>query len=97
MPNLLCAILCLFTVSCASLNEEGATAEIEKYRYNPGDTVYISMRNTLGEFSLLVDDNGNVTLPYIGELNAAGKTHCELEGFILDAYVPDYFRLMTVD
>ncbi len=40
--------------------------------------------------------DGHITLPSVGPIEAAGKTRGELEQAIHDAYVPNYYRALTV-
>ena len=44
------------------------------------DTVYICR----------VSDNGTITLPIVGQINAAGKNLAQIESVIIDAYYPEY-------
>lgn len=69
----------------------------EPYRFRIRDPVYISMPTTLGELNLMIDEKGNITLPYIDKLRAEGSSSSELEEAIIEAYVPDYFRAMSVN
>lgn len=39
-----------------------------------------------------VSENGTITLPIIGEIQAAGKTLAEIESAVIDAYHPRYAR-----
>ncbi len=43
-----------------------------------------------------IKDDGTITLPLIGAIKAAGKTPGELQKVITDAYVPDYYKRLTV-
>jgi protein involved in polysaccharide export with SLBB domain len=43
-----------------------------------------------------IKDDGTITLPLIGTIQAAGKTAGQLQKEIQDAYVPKYYRNMTV-
>jgi len=43
-----------------------------------------------------VKDDGTLTLPYIGSIQAEGKTPGELQKEIHDKYVPDYYARLTV-
>jgi len=41
-------------------------------------------------YSCRVNDEGNITLPILGEIPVAGKTVAEIEAMIVDAYYPKY-------
>jgi polysaccharide export outer membrane protein len=43
-----------------------------------------------------IKDDGNIDLPYIGSIQAAGKTRGQLQDDILTAYVPKFYRRLTV-
>ncbi len=43
-----------------------------------------------------IKDDGNITLPDIGAIKADGKTPGELQKAITDAYVPDYYKRLTI-
>ncbi len=43
-----------------------------------------------------IKDDGTLTLPLIGAVKADGKTSGELQKAITDAYVPDYYKRLTV-
>jgi polysaccharide export outer membrane protein len=42
-----------------------------------------------------IKEDGNITLPYIGAIQAAGKTAGELQTEIYDLYVPKYYIRLT--
>jgi polysaccharide export outer membrane protein len=63
------------------------------YTLGPGDRVKITIFNEpelSGEYQL--DGNGNIRLPLIGMMRAAGYTAGGLEGWIRAALVPNYVR-----
>lgn len=43
-----------------------------------------------------IKDDGTITLPLIGDIKALGKTPGEVQKTITDAYVPDYYKRLTV-
>jgi polysaccharide export outer membrane protein len=50
------------------------------------------------EFQLMVNERGNVVLPFIGEVGAAGRTSSELEREIQRAYIEqEIYRSVTVN
>lgn len=44
-----------------------------------------------------IRDDGNITLPYIGAVKAAGLTRAELQESILTNYVPRFYTRLTVN
>lgn len=79
--------------SVASLEGQPQT-----YRLRVGDAVAISFRGIPRPFEITeeVDENGYIKLQFIDRIRAVGLTSAELEDAIRDAYVPDYYRSMTV-
>lgn len=59
------------------------------YRLRPGDTIIISMRVPEGQqpVDATIDERGNIRMPYVSEIRAAGLTTSELEKAIQQAYV----------
>ncbi len=68
------------------------------YRLRSGDTLIIHLRTTqLEQIESLVDENGDVKLPFIGTVRAAGFTASELEDRIQKDYVEKkIYRYLTV-
>lgn len=68
------------------------------YRLRPGDTIVIHLRTTqLEQFEMIVDENGDVKLPYIGAVRAAGMTGSELENQIQSDYISKkIYKYLTV-
>ncbi len=74
-------------------------------RFAPGETVSISS-STGSELvtgpipattqSYLIADDGTITLPLIGTVQAAGKTPGELQRIITGLYVPQYYVRLAV-
>lgn len=74
--------------------EEGATSpEMTSYRLNPGDTMRISVwREEELERQVLVQPDGSISFPLIGQVRAEGRTAGELEAEIsqqLERFIPD--------
>jgi polysaccharide export outer membrane protein len=68
------------------------------YRLRSGDTLIIHLRTLqLEQIESLVDENGDVKLPLIGTVRAAGLTASELENKIQKDYIEKkIFRYLTV-
>ncbi len=68
------------------------------YRLRPGDTIVIHIRTVqLEQFEMIVDENGDVKLPYIGTVRAAGLTGSELENRVQSDYISKkIYRYLTV-
>ena len=74
--------------------EDGATSpEMATYRLNPGDTMQISVwREEELERQALVQPDGSISFPLIGQIMAEGRTAGELEAEIsqrLERFIPD--------
>jgi polysaccharide export outer membrane protein len=69
------------------------------YRLRSGDSVVIHLRTVqLEQFEMVIDENGEVKLPHIGGIGAAGLTGSELENRIQKAYIDQkIFRYLTVN
>ena len=71
-------------------------------RFHVGDQVSISVVASSGASDVLpaftgrIQDDGTITLPYIGSVTAVGKTAGELQKEIHDLYVPKYFPALSV-
>ncbi|MBM4154765.1 MAG: hypothetical protein FJ221_07010 [Lentisphaerae bacterium] len=68
------------------------------YRLRSGDTLIVHLRTTqLEQIESLVDENGDVKMPFIGTVRAAGLTASELENRIQKDYIEKkIYRYMTV-
>ncbi|HUA66706.1 MAG TPA: polysaccharide biosynthesis/export family protein [Alphaproteobacteria bacterium] len=77
----------------------------EEARFQPGETVNIS--STTGSElvsaaipstpqSYLIADDGTISLPLVGNVQAAGKTPGELQRIITSLYVPQYYVRLAV-
>lgn len=71
----------------------------QAYRLKKSDPIIVSFSGVPSPFTVedIVDEQGMITLPYIGAVVAAERTSSELEKFIHDLYVPDYYRYMNVN
>ena len=68
-------------------------------RFAIGDLVRVTFSGTIDVIQPheeRIKDDGTITLPLIGAVKADGKTPGELQKAITDAYVPDYYRRLTV-
>jgi polysaccharide biosynthesis/export protein VpsN len=66
---------------------------------HPGDALVINFSGVTdppaGQQDRIRED-GKITLPYIGDVQAAGKTRSELQKEITAGYVPQYFTRLNV-
>lgn len=69
------------------------------YRLRPGDSVIVVLRTVQSEqFEMVVDENGDIKLPYIGAVRAAGRTAREVEDQIQKLYIDGkIYRFITVN
>jgi protein involved in polysaccharide export with SLBB domain len=78
----------------------GATSETEiGGRFAIGDLVKVTFSGTIDVIQPheeRIKDDGTITLPLIGAIKAEGKTAGELQEAITRAYVPDYYKRLTV-
>jgi len=78
--------------------EQAASAVLP--RIAVGDTIMITFTGIPGEaqapFDKPITDDGSITLPDIGRIQAAGKTPGELEDYIHDQYVPKFYTHLGV-
>jgi protein involved in polysaccharide export with SLBB domain len=68
-------------------------------KFNYGDTVSVSFSGTLDippPHEEIIKEDGTITLPWIGAVQAVGKTAGELQTEIHDLYVPKYYVRLTV-
>jgi polysaccharide biosynthesis/export protein VpsN len=79
-----------------------ASAEtgITFYRFKSGDPVVIQLRGIYPKDESvedIIDEDGNVTIPLIGDILAAGKSTSQLEAEIARLYIDGgYYRTITV-
>lgn len=71
------------------------------YRFKSGDPVVIYLRGIYPKDEAvedIIDEDGNVTLPLIGDITAAGKSTSQLEADITRLYIDGgYYRTVTVN
>jgi len=78
-----------------SANESAADAA----RFHVGDTVVVSLSGLPVEIpphQEPIKEDGTITMPDIGKVQAAGKTAGELQNEIHDLYVPRFYTHLTV-
>ena len=81
---------------------EGGDAEgkddPEAYRFKPSDGVAVTISGIVSPQTVedIVDERGLISLPYVGQIQAEGRTASELEQVVHDAYVPAYYRFATI-
>jgi len=97
-----CGLLLLGLVlsGCSSLSPEDSTSgNPDAPRFHVGETVIVDLTGTadqIPEHSEPIKEDGTITLPYIGAVQAAGKTTGQLQNEILNLYVPKYYVRLTV-
>lgn len=69
--------------------------------FNVGDTVNVALSDAGPDFVpqtyiQIIKEDGTITLPLIGNIQAAGETVGELQTAIHDSYVPKYYVRLTV-
>lgn len=81
--------------------EEGSQAVVAVYRLQPGDPVIIHLRGIYPrdeQVEDIIDENGNMTIPHVGDIKAIGKSTAELEGDIRRLYIDGgYYKSITVN
>jgi polysaccharide export outer membrane protein len=70
-------------------------------RFSVGDTVNVALSDAGPDFipqtyAQIIKEDGTITLPLIGNIQAAGETAGELQTAIHDSYVPKYYVRLTV-
>jgi polysaccharide export outer membrane protein len=76
-----------------------ATHLVDVARFHVGETVAVTFSetpDTIPSHSEQIKEDGTITLPYIGKIQAAGKTAGELQNEIRNLYVPQYFVHLTI-
>lgn len=71
----------------------------EVARFHVGDTVSVVLSGvpeTMEPHQEPIKEDGTITMPYIGHVQAAGKTAGEVQNEIYDLYVPKFYRHITV-
>ncbi len=71
------------------------------YRFKSGDPVVVHLRGIYPKDEAvedIIDEDGNVTIPLIGDIPAAGKSTSQLEADITRMYIEGgYYRSITVN
>ncbi len=71
----------------------------EVARFHVGDTVTVSLTDLPSDIPMhteSIKEDGTITMPDIGHVQAAGKTAGELQNEIYNLYVPKLYRHLTV-
>ncbi len=99
------ALLALGLAGCATDKNVGLMDPPEQTgspilpRLSVGDSVTITLTglpNVLPPYDKLIADDGTISLPDIGTIQAAGKKPHELESYIHDQYVPKFYTHISV-
>ena len=72
---------------------------LEVARFHVGDTVAVTLTGLpelIEPHSEPIKEDGTITMPNIGHVQAAGKTAGELQNAIYNLYVPKFYRHLTV-
>jgi protein involved in polysaccharide export with SLBB domain len=76
-----------------------AYSTTEVARFHVGDTVMVTLTGppeVIEPHSEPIKEDGTITMPNIGHVQAVGKTAGELQNTIHDLYVPKYYRRLNV-
>lgn len=68
-------------------------------RFHVGDTIVVTLSGVPIEIpphQELIKEDGSITMPDIGKVQAAGKTAGEVQAEIYDQYVPRFYKHLTV-
>ena len=79
--------------------EDSAAGNPAVPRFHVGETVIVDLTGTadqIPEHSEPIKEDGTITLPYIGAVQAAGRTTGQLQNEIHNLYVPKYYVRLTV-
>ena len=101
---LILPLLAFLLGGCAGGNDAGLYDPQEERQgvqvpvFNVGDSIAITLDGpeVIPVHEEIIKENGCVTLAYIGEVKAAGKTAGELSEFITSKYVPSIYKRLTV-
>lgn len=76
----------------------GAPSSGLGYRLQCGDSIVVSLRaiSTPDNIEDVVDADGFINMPFLGNMHVAGRTTSEIEKLVHGRYVPDYYRQATV-
>ena len=82
-----------------SANESASESAADAARFHVGDTIIVSLTGLPEEIpphQEPIKEDGTITMPDIGKVQAAGKTAGELQNQIHDLYVPKFYTHLTV-
>src|SRR5208282_1456338 len=99
----------LLLAGCSSSSDEISFSDMsnppanesagEAARFHVGDTILVTLSGlpeTIEPHQEPIKEDGTVTMPDIGKVQAAGKTAGELQNAIHDLYVPRFYTHLTV-
>lgn len=99
--TLLLAMALAFMAGCQTMNPAGGkretnprlTTSITTAQLRPGDTLAVSLLGIPdpSNTNLQIDDQGFISLPYIGNITAGGLTTAELSRSIRETYIAKQF------
>lgn len=87
----------------AAVPQAGSSTDAMAYRLRAGDPVIIYLRGMTGagpeqQYEDVIDENGQITLPYINTVQAGGLTASELERTVRDTYLErQIYKYITVN
>jgi polysaccharide export outer membrane protein len=85
------------TALAGSPTSGGAPADVARFHTSDPITVILTgPPDLIPPHDETIKEDGTITLPDIGKVQAAGKTAGELENEIHDLYVPKFYRHLTV-
>jgi polysaccharide export outer membrane protein len=84
-------------------SDDTVSSGADAARFHIGETVSVTFSGIAQEelqqmppSNQTINEDGTISLPYIGSVRAAGKTPGELQNYIHDLYVPKYYVRLTV-
>ena len=94
----LLVLLCAVLTGCTAVSATSQSPQLPKpaekkltaHRFEPMDPISIQIKGLPSAPEFIqdeIDEDGKITLPYIGEVTAAGRTTSQLEHDIYKAYV----------
>jgi polysaccharide export outer membrane protein len=86
------------TLSSGPVNDSPTTAT-QVALFQIGDTVVVNLSgppDAIPPHEEPIKEDGTITMPYIGAVQALGKTAGQLQKDIHDLYVPKYYNQLTV-
>ncbi|HUJ10576.1 MAG TPA: polysaccharide biosynthesis/export family protein [Verrucomicrobiae bacterium] len=96
-----CNTLTGWVGSSASGNSKAATSDEVSGRLRPGDQVQVRLDTGMNtsqpaqSYDVTIDENGEISLPLVGSIKAAGLTQSELAESIQANYVPRFYVYCT--